>query len=332
MVALPLSMSLIKRQLVALSNLDFNSKLDEYFDKLWNDVKIVEVVSTMTNNDRVLRYKSSFSALNVFSEINKFSFKKHVLLKHIDYNHVSSLCNKLLCNYWFYLLLVIGLLFIFVCIYWYNRKIWKTVNNELISKLESMHINMDCLKLELSQKKKQMSDLQKCFGQLNEDLIHEKQLSSSLQDLLVQYREKQDYLEKQINEKDKELIRLKSLNLKSQMTSSISYNKLIEICDYNNHNPDNMKKISCEEWKLLLKDINDVSFGFIDRLLQKYEKILDNDICFCCLVKLEFKYSDIALIWGCSTVAVYKRSHSILEKMQIANARKLKLIDVLDKV
>jgi hypothetical protein len=47
---------------------------------------------------------------------------------------------------------------------------------------------------------------------------------------------------------------------------------------------------------------------------------------------LDFKYADIAYLWGCTSAAVYKRSWSVLEKMGLNKDKKVKLVDILRKV
>ena len=82
--------------------------------------------------------------------------------------------------------------------------------------------------------------------------------------------------------------------------SSPVYQMLIELCEYNKLNPDGMKKITNDEWDILLHEIDMASLGFVERLSTKYEYLLEEDIRFCCLVRLDFKYADIASLWGCT--------------------------------
>lgn len=83
---------------------------------------------------------------------------------------------------------------------------------------------------------------------------------------------------------------------------------------------------------MLLQEIDIASLGFVERLQKKYEFLLEDDIHFCCLVKLEFKYSDIAFIWGCLDVAVYKRSNSVLKRMGVSATKKSELINILNRI
>ena len=133
-------------------------------------------------------------------------------------------------------------------------------------------------------------------------------------------------------ERDEEVRRLRNLNLKFILMSSPIYQMLIALCEYNKLNPDGMKKITNDEWVILLHEIDMASLGFVERLSTEYEYLLEEDIRFCCLVRLDFKYADIAYLWGCTSAAVYKRSWSVLEKMGLNKDKKVKLVDILRKV
>ena len=87
-------------------------------------------------------------------------------------------------------------------------------------------------------------------------------------------------------------------------------------------------KMNLEEkdWEELLLEIDLVSFNFTTRLVDRYDSLVDNDIRFCCLIKLGFKFSEIALILGCSVDAVYKKEKSILRRMDMEHKIKLKEI------
>lgn len=76
-----------------------------------------------------------------------------------------------------------------------------------------------------------------------------------------------------------------------------------------------MEKPTAADWEILKAEINRITIDFTGRLSRKYERLTDNDICFCCLVKAGFKYSKIALLLGCTSNAVYKRRLFIQGRM-----------------
>ena len=91
-------------------------------------------------------------------------------------------------------------------------------------------------------------------------------------------------------------------------------------------------KFSNEDWDNIVNNVNVAFDNFTLNLKETYPELTDLDIRFCCLVRLDFKYADIAYLWGCTSAAVYKRSWSVLEKMGLNKDKKVKLVDILRKV
>lgn len=106
------------------------------------------------------------------------------------------------------------------------------------------------------------------------------QLDSCLNELLEQYHSMQEDLERRLVERDEEVRRLRNLNLKFILMSSPIYQMLIALCEYNKLNPDGMKKITNDEWVILLHEIDMASLGFVERLSTEYEYLLEEDIRF----------------------------------------------------
>ena len=98
------------------------------------------------------------------------------------------------------------------------------------------------------------------------------------------------------------------------------------IKDENDKNSTGKMNLEEEDWEELLSEIDLVSFDFTTRLVDRYDALVDNDIRFCCLIKLGFKFSEIALILGCSVDAVYKKEKSILRRMDMEHTIRLKEI------
>ena len=88
----------------------------------------------------------------------------------------------------------------------------------------------------------------------------------------------QEDLERRLVERDEEVRRLRNLNLKFILMSSPIYQMLIALCEYNKLNPDGMKKITNDEWVILLHEIDMASLGFVERLSTEYEYLLEEDI------------------------------------------------------
>lgn len=109
----------------------------------------------------------------------------------------------------------------------------------------------------------------------------------------------------------------------SLLTSrSVAYKSLLNFKQHNYENPDENKEIPKEIWETLLSEIDQLTNGFIKRLRGKYERLLNEDIYFCCLVKIGMKYADIAHVFGCTANAVYKRRDAILKRMDVETPSK----------
>lgn len=72
------------------------------------------------------------------------------------------------------------------------------------------------------------------------------------------------------------------------------------------------------QWRSLVKVIDKFSIGFTEHLLAKYPALNPEDVRFCCLLKLELPYPDIAAVCARTPSAIYKRRTNILEKMKPA--------------
>lgn len=316
----------------AMVYLERSLDTDNYYTQASAYMRLSEVSSALGDKDSALKYETLYGMYKDSMRLIEQPVKVVSSLKNVLHDQSINRYESFLVRYRFCLLLTGGLLFVFICFYFYKRK----KRNEEIVKLKTKHqalyTGIELLKKDLLQKEMEIEGLQKHCEQLEADTNQKVQLDSYLQELVKQYRQIQDNLEKQLDERNKEVMRLRSLNLKSALNSSLIYGKLLELCDYNSRNPDGMRKFSSEEWGILLRKIDVISLGFVERLQNEYEYLLEDDIHFCCLVKLEFKYSDIAYIWGCSAVAVHKRSRSVLERMGMSDIKKVKLIDVLNQI
>lgn len=93
------------------------------------------------------------------------------------------------------------------------------------------------------------------------------------------------------------------------------YKQLKEVMKVNKANPDAKEKLSEHSWAELKSEVDRLSDHFTIQLSRKYELLTENDIRFCCLLKLGFKYSELALIYGCEPNAMYKRRDNILKKI-----------------
>lgn len=312
--------------------LERSLETDNYYTKGNAYMRLSEIASVLGNKDKALKYETLYGIYKDSMKLVEQPVKVVSTLKNVLYIQSLNRYNLFLVQYRFYLLLTGGFLFVSICLYLYKRK----ERNEEIMVLKTKHqllcTSIESLGTNLLRKESEIGNLQKHCEELEVGVSQKRQLESCLKELVEQYHQIQENLEKQLNERNREVARLRSLNLKSVMNSSLAYKELLELCEYNSQNPDKMKKMTSDEWDILLREINVISLGFVERLQNKYEYLLEDDIHFCCLVKLDFKYSNIAFIWGCSTIAIYKRSQSVLERMGIVDIKRNRLIDILNQI
>lgn len=95
------------------------------------------------------------------------------------------------------------------------------------------------------------------------------------------------------------------------------YKLLQDVMKVNKSNPDAKVKLPEKHWVELKAEIDRISGDFTIRLDRKYELFTENDIRFCCLLKLGLKYSELALLYGCEPNAMYKRRDTILKKLPV---------------
>lgn len=106
-------------------------------------------------------------------------------------------------------------------------------------------------------------------------------------------------------------------DFKLVMCASECYQNLLLLREANKTKPDGMMRISEKQWQQIIVEINHDSFRFTKKLSGKYKYLSEEDIRFCCLVKMGFKYSDIALLLTCDRTGAYKKKDAIVRNMQL---------------
>lgn len=293
-------------------------------------MKLSEVAKALGDSNEALEYEMKYGVYKDSIKLLEQPVQLVSSLKDILYNQSMERYESFIIQYRLYLLITLFLLVLFVIYFVFKRKKKNKEIALIIEKNKTLYSNIEVLKQELGQKNEEVKDMHQHCLAIETTAKQKEQLESCMKELLEQQKQIQNELEQQIKEKDIEVVRLRNLNLRYALSLTPIYKRLTELGRYNKKNPDNMEKVTSLEWETLSCEINNVSLGFVDRLRSKFERLSEEDIHFCCLVRLEFKYSEIALIWGCSSVAVYKRSSSILDKMGMDKG--VKLSEVLNSV
>lgn len=178
----------------------------------------------------------------------------------------------------------------------------------------------------LQEKRDEISLLEQSCAESEGDRIKQLQINSCLNGLLEEERRIVSDLKALLEQKEEEIKQLKGIKFKRLIEDTSIYQRLLYIKDENAKNSTGKMNLEEEDWEELLSEIDLVSFDFTTRLVDRYDALVDNDIRFCCLIKLGFKFSEIALILGCSVDAVYKKEKSILRRMDMEHTIRLKEI------
>lgn len=205
----------------------------------------------------------------------------------------------------------------------------------------------------MENKDAEIAELRQKCSEYNEDKQYLDQLNSCLNELLKEKDKICIDMENAIADKEKAIEQLmqqiqssdalpknihfveqlinikkeKSYLFDSLLTSrSAAYKILLTIKQHNYENPDENKKIPTEIWETLLSEIDQLTHGFIRRLTGQYERLLKEDVYFCCLVKIGMKYADIAYVFGCTSNAIYKRRNAILNRMNVEPSIKFEFL------
>lgn len=132
--------------------------------------------------------------------------------------------------------------------------------------------------------------------------------------------------EKQLTE-EKLTERINSMNRKRHqlsnqyITSSHIYKEIIRLITDSKGKICNQALLSASQWEELYATINTAADDFTNRLQEEYSALKTEDIQFCCLMKLELKYAEIACVMGRTPNMMYKRREMVSKRMNLANGQ-----------
>lgn len=278
--------------------------------------------------------------------------EKETLLQQHEQKYRSSIIS-----YSYYIYLGISIIVILITLFIYKRIKYRQKTYQLKLKqsslLQTISVQSIQMKEEVESKDHEIEVLKQQCNNYQGDKQKLDQLNSCLNELLeaknriytdmknaISDKEKEiDHLTQQIQLLDEashnnhladQLINIKkekSYLFDSLLTSrSDAYKSLVALKQHNYENPDAIKKVPNEIWDALLSEIDQLTSGFVERLKGKYERLLKEDIYFCCLVKIGMKYSDIANVFGYTSSASYKRRDAIMKRMEVETVTKFEIL------
>lgn len=274
--------------------------------------------------------------------------EKEILLQQHEQTYRSNLSL-----YFYYILAAICFTLILITLFVYKRIKYRQETHQLTLKQKSLLQTISAQSIQMNKevesKDAEIAKLKQECNKYHGDKQKTDLLNSCLNELLDEKDRICKRLENAIENKEREIEQLTqkiqssdetrhNIHLLEQLTNikkeksylfdslltsrSVAYKSLLNFKQHNYENPDENKEIPKEIWETLLSEIDQLTNGFIKRLRGKYERLLNEDIYFCCLVKIGMKYADIAHVFGCTANAVYKRRDAILKRMDVETPSK----------
>jgi hypothetical protein len=118
-------------------------------------------------------------------------------------------------------------------------------------------------------------------------------------------------------------LREKEAVLRESLFKKINFfNKLPSLNgeEHNHHNKQGKIKITNNDWQELINSIRDVYPEFLQKLKQLAPTLSDDDVRFCCLLKINVNMQDLSDIYCVSKAAITKRKYRLkTEKLQITD-------------
>ncbi|MCC8199913.1 MAG: hypothetical protein LIP06_15460 [Tannerellaceae bacterium] len=203
-----------------------------------------------------------------------------------------------------------------------NRRLVEEYNTQIIENEQIIENNRKLLAqkdIELHEAKERVDE--------NEKLEVQNQLLKEM----VRKKEKvyKQYLEKHKNEYLEEHQELHLRYNRLRRRKEILLEQVIRKNDlllWFKNAPETKEKFSEKDLEEFLEIINKLYDGFANRLKSKYEELTQDEIIYCCLLKIKMKPNQIAAILGITHDNVYKRKQRIKDRVKPG---KIKLEDLL---
>ncbi|WP_455586209.1 tetratricopeptide repeat protein [Bacteroides sp.] len=97
------------------------------------------------------------------------------------------------------------------------------------------------------------------------------------------------------------------------------FKELVVLLEKNRELEELKSLIDAKLWKEVVVQLNSITDNFTVRLENEYPKLKKVDIHFCCLLKMGFKYQDIACLCGRTLSMMYKRSSIAVDRMGLSD-------------
>lgn len=100
------------------------------------------------------------------------------------------------------------------------------------------------------------------------------------------------------------------------------YKEITQLLHQNKNKIYDHELLTADKWDELFSVINSHTNDFTNRLQKEYPLLKNEDIRFCCLIKIGLKYSETACILGRTSNMMYKRREIISKRMGLKESNK----------
>lgn len=287
-------------------------------------MRLADIAEKCGNEKEALRLGKYYEAYKDSARLEVRPVEIVSSLKDILYEQSVVRYESFLNRYLLYILILVLTLLISGVFFYNKHKQEKSKTKELLERQAFINLLSEQLKQLLQHKECEIEDLRKRYIESEGNRHKQMQINSCLSELLEQKITIFADMEEVLKQKDGMIEILSKKKFKDFIEETSIFQKLLALKKENARNPDKMNKPDENDWKELILEINRHSFDFTVRLVGKYELLLEDDIRFCCLVKLGFKFSEMSSILACTLDTIYKREKTILHRMQVESKIRIK--------
>lgn len=290
-----------------------NPNLDIYAKKYYFEKKY-QISKQLGEADCALKYLEQYSAYNDSIWEMEDNIYVSEITKKYDYSKVEDENIILRSRLHIRLMWIFLLAFASLLIYTVYHRIVRRKNDEIKQK------QMDLEAKELMEKERELKLKEQSLELEQNDLFARKQ-DFLLEEQALQLRNKQNELDQL---KSKEYLAKQSL-----LKRSLLFKKVRMLSELRTSNPIAFKEevesilssstLSENDWKEIKEEINYVYLDFTDRLVKMIPNLVEEEVRFCCLLKMGLDTNELAVLLDINTTSVDRRRSRLNRKIREIN-------------
>ena len=104
-----------------------------------------------------------------------------------------------------------------------------------------------------------------------------------------------------------------------------------ELIATHRHDVANIPLLTPPQWEKIHDTLNTSHHNFVLRLQDQHPDLKEEDLQFCCLIKLGLKYAEIGILLGRTRNMMYKRKNMVTERLHLAPEKNIDLPEYLSR-